>query len=96
MTKNAFAFDVDDQPFTRERRKSYTVPSRYYLDPAIYEAEKEAVFYRNWWLVGHVSRFAQTGSYVRVDVQDQGVLVIKCKSTICTPRSRKPLWCRFQ
>jgi choline monooxygenase len=77
MTRNAFAFDVDDRPFTRERRKSYTVPSRYYMDPAIYEAEKEAVFYRNWWLVGHVSRFAQTGSYVRVDVQDQGVLVIK-------------------
>jgi choline monooxygenase len=77
MTKNAFAFDVDDQPFTRERRKSYTVPSRYYIEPAIYEAEKEAVFYRNWWLVGHISRFAQTGSYVRVDVQDQGILVIK-------------------
>lgn len=77
MTKTAFAFGLQEQPFTRERRQSFTVPSRYYLDPEIYEAEKEAVFYRSWQLVGHVSRLAETGSYVRVDVQDQGVLVIK-------------------
>ena len=77
MTKDDFAFDVDDQPFTRNRRKSFTVPSRYYLDPAVYDAEMEAVFYRNWWLVGHVNRFSQTGSYLRVDVQDQGILVVK-------------------
>ncbi len=77
MTKDEFAFDVDDQPFTRNRRKSFTVPSRYYLDPAVYDAEMEAVFYRNWWLVGHINRFSQTGSYLRVDVQDQGILVIK-------------------
>ncbi|MBT3557630.1 MAG: aromatic ring-hydroxylating dioxygenase subunit alpha [Rhodospirillales bacterium] len=77
MTKTAFAFGADEQAFTRDRRKSFTIPARYYSDPSIYEAEKGAVFHRNWWLVGHVTRFPEVGSYVRVDVQDQGVLVIK-------------------
>lgn len=34
------------RPITDEPRTSFTLPSEYYTSPAIYEWEKEAIFYR--------------------------------------------------
>jgi hypothetical protein len=42
-----------DIPFARDPEHAYTIPARYYLDSDIYQREKEAVFYRNWWYGGH-------------------------------------------
>ena len=34
------------RPLTNEPRTSFTLPSEYYTSPAVYEREKEAIFYR--------------------------------------------------
>lgn len=77
MSAPALKYTKDDAPFSFEPREAYTIPARYYRDPGIYEAEKEAIFYKSWVLVGHVSRFPKTGSYLRVDVHDQGILLVR-------------------
>jgi hypothetical protein len=47
-----------DIPFARDPEQAYTIPARYYLDSDIYQREKEAVFYRHWWYVGHQNQLS--------------------------------------
>ena len=54
-----------------------TLPSRYYLDAAIYEREKEAIFYRSWQYVGHRSQFRQAGDYLTRTICDESIFVIR-------------------
>ena len=35
-----------ERPLTDRAETSHTLPSAYYTDPAVYEREKEAIFYR--------------------------------------------------
>ncbi len=42
--------------------------ARYYADPAIFEAERQAIFRRHWQMLGPVSRLAERGAYLAVDV----------------------------
>ncbi len=77
ITADALAFREDDATFDADGQRSHTIPARYYTDPAIYEQEKEAVFYRNWWLAGHISRLPEPGSYLRIDIHEQGIIVVR-------------------
>ena len=52
-----------DIPFARDPEQAFTIPAGYYLDSEIYQREKEAVFYRNWWYVGHHRQLAESGCY---------------------------------
>jgi phenylpropionate dioxygenase-like ring-hydroxylating dioxygenase large terminal subunit len=67
-------------PFVRDPEQAYTIPARYYLDSDIYQREKEAVFYRNWWYVGHQSQLTESGCYLTVQVCEQNIIVIRDKS----------------
>ncbi|MBY8977528.1 Rieske 2Fe-2S domain-containing protein [Rhodobacteraceae bacterium NNCM2] len=68
-----------DLPITEEANRSYTLPSSWYVDPAIYEREKEAIFYRTWQYVAHKSMFYEPGDYVTVKICDQNIFVIMGK-----------------
>ncbi len=63
--------------FDREAARSHTLPGRFYLEPEIFEAEKEAIFYRRWQFAGHVSQLGQPGDYVTQDVADESVVVLR-------------------
>jgi phenylpropionate dioxygenase-like ring-hydroxylating dioxygenase large terminal subunit len=69
-----------DIPFDTNPEKSYTIPARRYLDADILAQEKEAIFYRNWWYVGHQSQLPDPGCYLTVDVCEQNIIVIRDKS----------------
>lgn len=57
--------------------KSYTMASRFYVDPAVLELEKDRIFARSWFFVGHESRLSQPGSYMAVDFADEGVMIVR-------------------
>ena len=63
--------------------QSFTLPARFYTDPAIYEAEKAAIFYKSWWCAGHKSQIARPGSYLTTEIHEQGIVLV--------PRSRWPV-----
>ncbi|MEQ9488483.1 MAG: aromatic ring-hydroxylating dioxygenase subunit alpha [Alphaproteobacteria bacterium] len=67
----------DKGPLRDDPARSYTLPARFYTDPEIFAAEKENVFYRNWWCVGHKSHFAEKGQYRTVDVVDESLFVVR-------------------
>ena len=64
-----------DSPFVRDAAKSFTLPARFYNDPGVYELEKDAIFYRNWWYAGHVSQVAEPGNYITTEIHEQSVFI---------------------
>jgi phenylpropionate dioxygenase-like ring-hydroxylating dioxygenase large terminal subunit len=53
------------------------LPGHYYTDPAIFEAEKRAIFHRTWQCLGHVSMLPEKGSYFTASIVDQDVFVAR-------------------
>lgn len=68
---------VYDKPLVEEPEQSFTLPSYLYTDPAVYEIEKERIFFRTWQYIAHKSLFEKPGDYVATKICDQGVFVIK-------------------
>ncbi len=69
-----------DAPFRADPKTSYTLPARFYHDPAIWEAEKSAIFAKSWFYAGHVSQVAQAGEFLTVRIHEQNVFVARSKS----------------
>ena len=55
--------------------RAATIPSRYYVDPAILELEKERVFGRTWQLVARADELSRVGDFVPVTVLDEPVVI---------------------
>ncbi|MGI9353138.1 MAG: aromatic ring-hydroxylating oxygenase subunit alpha [Rhizobiaceae bacterium] len=67
---------VYDKPLVEEPENSFTLPSYLYTDPAVYEIEKERIFYRTWQYIAHKSYFEKPGDYVTAKICDQNVFVM--------------------
>jgi len=63
--------------FVGEACHSWTLPSRYYHDEAIFAREMERIFRRSWCYVGHVSELPHPGSYVTDRVAGQPVVLVR-------------------
>ena len=70
------SLSVYEKPLIEEAEASFTLPSYLYTDPAVYEIEKERIFYRTWQYVAHKKFFIKPGDYVTVQICDQNVFVM--------------------
>jgi len=64
-------------PMTDQPTTSFTLPSRYYTDPAIQQQEQTRVFQRTWIYVGHISDLPEPGSYLTDDICSQPIAVLR-------------------
>lgn len=65
-----------EKPLTEDPQQSFTLPSYLYTDPAVYEIEKEVIFYKSWQYVAPTSCFNKAGDYVTVQICDQNLFVM--------------------
>ncbi|MEM7242049.1 MAG: aromatic ring-hydroxylating dioxygenase subunit alpha [Pseudomonadota bacterium] len=77
MAANVLEFQNGDAPFTEDPSKSYTLPARFYLNEEIYEAEKDAIFYRSWHYAGHISQVAEPRMYFTTKIHQQNIFIAK-------------------
>lgn len=63
--------------FDADPEKSFTIPKRYYIDPAIWEREKEAIFFKAWNYACHGTQVENPGDYLAVSVADQNIVVMR-------------------
>ncbi len=63
--------------FVREATQSWSLPSRYYHDPAIHAREQQRIFRRSWCYVGHTSELPAAGSYLTDSIAGQPIFVIR-------------------
>lgn len=86
MTTKSFRLDMNPQVECAE-----TLASRYYIDPQIFELEKERIFRRTWQMVGTLSQpcgevdgkpstISDPGAYFTADVVGEPVVVVRDKS----------------
>lgn len=66
-----------EKPLSDVPENSFTLPSFMYTDPAVYELEKERIFYRTWQYVCHIGSVKEAGDYVTVQICDQQVFVMR-------------------
>src|SRR3954451_14155839 len=67
--------DLNDYAPTRNLAQATTLPSRWYTDAAILEAEKEKVFGRTWQALGHTSRVANPCDYFAADGTGEPIVI---------------------
>ena len=76
------------------------------IDPAFFEAERDAIFKRTWLNVGRVERLPRTGSYFTKELPSAGpgmsVIIVKTKDgsikayhNVCRHRGNKLVWNDF-
>jgi phenylpropionate dioxygenase-like ring-hydroxylating dioxygenase large terminal subunit len=56
-----------------------TLPGSSYLDPAAFEAERERIFYREWFCVGREEAVRAAGDFLQVQVAGERVIVVRTK-----------------
>lgn len=60
-----------------ERRPGCSLPRDFYVDPALYRADLELVWYREWIFVGHVAQLSGPGDYFTTAIGDASVIVLR-------------------
>ena len=73
-------YDIPDpftQGFSDDPCVSTSLPAQFYTDPAIFELERERIFFRSWLFVGHITDIPEPGDYFTTKVFNQNVIVIR-------------------
>jgi choline monooxygenase len=65
--------DLESTPIER----SWTIPSRWYTDPAFHVLDRDAVFARHWQCVGHLAELPEPGSFITATVAESPVIVLR-------------------
>ena len=63
---------------TREPVRN-TLPGPSYHSEETYRTDRDQVFYRNWVYVGRAERLPRAGSWLRVEIADESILVVRGK-----------------
>jgi choline monooxygenase len=57
--------------------KASTIPSRWYLDPAFLDRERERIFHRTWQWVGRAEDVSRAGDYFAAEVLGEPIVVVR-------------------
>jgi choline monooxygenase len=57
--------------------RAWTLPSRLYTDPAIFQEEKEKIFDRTWQVIGHRDQVAKPGDYFTTTLIGEPLLMAR-------------------
>lgn len=66
-----------DRPIGDEAEKAFTLPSAFYLDPDVYEFEKEQIFFKSWQFIAHKSSLTNVGDFVVQHICGEPALVVR-------------------
>ena len=73
---------MDVGGFSDTAETSWTLPSPWYFDPAIYALEHERIFYRSWIYQCHVTDVAEPGDFHVGQVADQSIIVMRGQDNV--------------
>lgn len=60
-----------------KRRPGYTLPQGFYLDPAVLELDRRAIFERHWIQAGLTAEIPRPGDYLTLDIGSSSILVLR-------------------
>ena len=62
-------------PNSSDLARASTLASRYYLDPAIFERERDSIFGSTWQLVARLDDLARPGDFVPATILDEPIVI---------------------
>jgi phenylpropionate dioxygenase-like ring-hydroxylating dioxygenase large terminal subunit len=65
--------------FQPDLSRAFSIPARWYTDPAMLESEKTRIFGHTWQALGHSADVAEPGSYLAGNIAGEPVLVTRTK-----------------
>ena len=68
---------VDSSRIDTSLARAATLPSSAYLEPAVFEREKERIFWRTWQLVARADDLARPGDFVPATVLDEPIVLVR-------------------
>lgn len=81
---------------TEKLQFNSTQPYSRYVDPAVFQEEREKIFSKNWIFIGHASQLAKPGDFLTMDVAGEPIIVTHDKDgelrafyNICPHRGMK-------
>jgi len=57
--------------------RAHTIPSSWYRDRAIYDAECRTVFAHTWQMVGRLDQLTEAGSFLTADLAGEPIAVVR-------------------
>ena len=54
-----------------------TLPARWYVEPDVFQAEKERIFHRSWQYVGHTGQVPSAGDFFTTQLGDLPVVIVR-------------------
>jgi choline monooxygenase len=54
-----------------------TLPARWYVDPEVFQAEKERIFHRTWQYVGHAGQVSSAGDFFTTHLRELPVVIVR-------------------
>lgn len=58
-----------------------TFPAEMYTSPRVYQLEKEQIFGKTWYYVGHTSQLQGAGSYFTVEIAEQPLVILPTQTS---------------
>ncbi len=75
---------------------AFSLPPRWFTDPAVFELEKERIFARDWLCVARAEEVERPGDYKAFDLYDAPIIVVRGRdgeiralSNVCRHRSMR-------
>jgi glycine betaine monooxygenase A len=60
-----------------KRRQGYSLPQAFYLDPAVHELDRRAIFERHWIQAGLVGEIPRPGDYMTLNIGSSSILIMR-------------------
>lgn len=60
-----------------DAENSYGLPASFYVEPEIFERERQSIFHRAWRFVAHQSQIPNPGDYVTANIVGQSIFVVR-------------------
>jgi choline monooxygenase len=73
MASNLYA----DPSIASALERGDTLPARWYVEPDVFQAEKERIFHRTWQYVGHTGQVASAGDFFTTHLGDMPVVIVR-------------------
>ena len=70
------------------RERSCTLPAAAYTDPAFHAFENREIFHKEWISLCHISQLLKPGDFVRVDLCEEPLIVLRGKDDVIRVLSR--------
>ena len=68
---------VDTLLIERDIARAWSMPAKFYTDPAILALEKEKIFVRSWQLVGHRDQVRNAGDFFTTELHGESLLLVR-------------------